>query len=375
MICRSAGRCGGCQYQTVPYEEQLKNKRETIRSLYPGKNVEPVLGMKDPCHYRHKVYASFHISRSGKVAAGMYEEGSHIIVSEPDCLIQQERANRIIQAVCAIATSMHIAPYDEDEGTGILRHAYIRVSHSTQKAMVVLVTATKDLPGGKKFTGALLKECPYIETILLSQNNRHTSMVLGERTRLLYGPGYLIDEINGLKFRISPQSFYQVNPVQTERLYETALKLARLNKDSIVLDACCGIGTISLLAAKQAKQVIGVEINPQAIHDAIGNAKLNHISNARFFCADATEFMTQADIACDTVFLDPPRAGLTKDFMTSLKSMKPETIVYISCNPLTQQRDLKEITDQYEIKKIVPVDMFPFTPHVENIILLKRTEK
>lgn len=372
MICRASGRCGGCQYMNVPYEEQLKNKREAVRALFPGKNVDQVLGMKDPYHYRHKVYAAFHKSRSGRVAAGMYAENTHEVISEPDCLIQHETANRIIKAITDTANEMHIDPYDEDQHSGILRHAYIRISHATGKAMVVLVISTKDMPGGRKFVSSLIHQCPQIETVLVSQNSRKTSMVLGEKTRVVYGSGCITDTIGDLKFRISPQSFYQVNPVQTERLYETAISLAKLNENSVVLDACCGIGTISLLAAEKAKQVIGVEVNPQAIHDAIGNARFNHIRNAQFACADATEFMRQNPVFCNTVFLDPPRAGLTREFMQSLRKMNPETIVYISCNPETQARDIRELRGAYSIRKIVPVDQFPFTPHVETIVLLQR---
>ncbi len=353
------------------YEEQLKIKRDIVRKIYSGHNVEPVIGMKNPYYYRHKVYAAFSTNKNGNVRAAMYEENSHRPVLVRNCLIQNETANRIIESICSIAEEMNIEIYNEDTGEGVLRHAYIRISRSTKKALVTIVIGTRQMPGSRKFVALLTKKHPEIETIIINQNNRKTSMVLGEKEHVVYGNGYITEELSGLKFRISSRSFFQVNPVQAEMLYRTAINMAKLDRESVVLDACCGTGTIALLAAKYAKTVIGVEISESSIRDARYNAKVNHIGNARFYCNDAEIFMRSLDEKIDCVFLDPPRSGMTYAFMQELKRLAPEKIVYISCNPETQARDLKTLND-YTIKKIVPCDMFPMTGHIETIVLLQK---
>ncbi len=353
------------------YEEQLKIKREYVRKLYSGHDVEPVIGMKDPYHYRHKVYAAFSTNRNGNIRAAMYEENSHRPVIVNNCLIQNEAANRIIETICRTAEEMNIEVYNEDTGTGVLRHAYIRISRSTKRALVTIVIGAKQMPGSRKFVAVLTKKHPEIETVIINQNSRKTSMVLGEKEHVVYGKGFITEEISGLKFRISSKSFFQVNPVQAEKLYRTAINMAKLNMESVVLDACCGTGTIALLAAKYAKNVIGVEISESSVRDARYNAKVNHIGNAQFYCNDAEQFMHSLDEKIDCVFLDPPRSGMTYSFMSELKRLEPEKIVYISCNPETQVRDLR-ILKNYTIKKIVPCDMFPMTPHLETIVLLQK---
>lgn len=366
--------CGGCTRLHESYEEQLKHKHEELSRLYPKYHVELTIGMKNPYHYRHKVYAAFGTDRNGRLVAGMYAEHTHRIVSSRSCLIQNETANRILEGIIEIAEEMHLPAYEEDKERGVLRHAYIRVAHATGKAMAVIVIGSEELPGAKKFVSLLTQRFPEIETVVLNYNRKHTSMVLGERSRVLYGPGYLSDELLGMKFHISPASFYQVNPVQTEVLYQTAIDLAGITRNDSVLDACCGIGTISLIAAKQAKEVIGVEISPEAIRDAKHNAKLNHITNAEFYCDDANRFLDRLIDCPDVVILDPPRSGMTQGFMQHLAEMKPDRVVYISCFPKTQARDIKNLTCRgYRVKKIVPVDLFPMTDHVETIVLLSRT--
>ncbi len=372
--CPVNKKCGGCSFLDIPYDEQLKNKREEMRKLFRTKLVEPVMGMKEPYHYRHKVYATFNKDRkTGKIYACMYEENSHRKVPSQMCLIQHALANDILTTLCKLAESMHIDVYNEDNGTGTLRHAYIRISKATNDVLLDIVIGSKGLPSSKNLVNALVKKHPQIKTIILNYNRAHTSMILGKEERVLYGKGYIQDTIEDIKFRISSKSFYQVNPVQTEALYHTALTLAKIKETDTVLDACCGIGTISLLAAKKAKQVIGVEINPQAIFDAKQNAKDNHITNTQFYAKDAAVFIQQMKVKPNVVILDPPRSGMTLPFMHKLVELSPERIVYISCNPYTQVKDIEPLKKAgYQIKKIIPVDMFPFTKNIETVVLLSQ---
>ncbi len=368
-ICPVSKKCGGCSYLQVEYEQQLKKKRDYVKSLFPKYNVEPVIGMKDPYHYRHKVYASFSHNRDGVIKCGMYEENTHKVIDTKMCLIQNVQANAILNDICHIATKMHIESYDEDTGRGVLRHAYIRVSHQNGDVLLVLVIGSKNLPGSNAFVKQILSLHPEIKTIILNHNDEDTSMILGKKNHVLYGKGYIEDSIMNTSFRISTNTFYQVNPIQTEKIYQTAIQMAALKKDDTVLDMCCGIGTISLIAAKKANFVLGVEINPDSIKDAINNAKRNHINNAQFIAEDSTRFLDQLGDSPSVIFLDPPRSGFTEKFIKQLNQFQTERIVYISCNPETQARDIKGLTN-YKIKKIVPVDNFPFTKHVETVVLL-----
>lgn len=373
-ICHAYKVCGGCQYMGTAYPETLFKKRKYVQSLFPEHEVDMVIGMEDPYHYRNKVYATFGYDRNEKLIAGMYEEYSHDIVTVPDCLIQNETANKIVASLTAIAAKMHIEPYDEDTGRGSLRHAYIRVSHATGKALVVLVIGSKQLPGSKELVHELVEGNPEICSVVLNWNDKNTSMILGERDKVIYGSGFVEDNIGGIRFRISAKSFYQVNPVQTEKLYAKAIELAKLDQNKTVLDACCGIGTISLFAAKQAKEVVGVEINESSIRDAVHNAEKNGIKNAGFYCDDARTFLERLMDTPDVVLLDPPRSGMGYHFMTSLSKMQPKRIVYVSCNPATQAEDIGFLRN-YKIEKIVPVDVFPWTKHVENIVSLSYSRK
>ena len=370
LKCPVADRCGGCDYIGMEYEKQLELKREKIRALFPHHPVEPVKGMTDPSHYRHKVYATFGYSRSGHLRAGMYEENSHRLVYGSDCRIQNETANHILDKICEIAGNMRIQAYDEKKRTGVLRHAYIRVAASTGEVMLVIVIGSRELPGSKVFLKRLLEVCPELTTVILNWNDTRTSMILGKREQVLYGPGYIHDVLLGNTYRISSRSFYQVNPAQTEVLYRTAIELAGIRSDTTVLDACCGIGTISLSAAPKAKQVIGVEIVPEAIKDAIYNARHNRIGNVRFYCDDIEHYLIGMNEKPDVVILDPPRSGMSLAAMKALEKAGPDKIVYISCNPETQARDIRQISRTYRIGKIVPVDMFCQTEHVETICFL-----
>ena len=375
--CPLAKKCGGCQLQNITYERQLKWKQARCEILLKkfGK-VEKIIGMENPYHYRNKVQAAFGRTKSGKIISGVYQSGSHRIVSVDSCMTEDEIADKIIVDIRNMVPKFKIWTYDEDKGTGFLRHVLVKRGFSSGQVMVVIVGASGYFPMKKKFTAALLEMHPEITTVVLNINPKDTNLVLGEREEILYGNGYIEDTLCGCVFRISPKSFYQINPVQTEKLYGKAMELAKLDKDTKVLDAYCGIGTIGLVAAKTAGNVIGVELNPDAVKDAISNAKRNNSKNARFYCADAGDFMQELaenGERFDVVFMDPPRSGSSRKFIESLAVASPEKVVYISCNPETLARDLQMITKKgYKVRKICPVDMFPHTNHTECVVLLTK---
>ena len=380
-LCPVHGRCGGCQLLDIPYKDQLKQKQTQVTKLLkPYCPVEKIVGMEDPFHYRNKVHAVFGHKKDGTVISGIYQEGTHFIVPVDECLIEDQRADEIIVTIRGLLKSFKIKTYDEDTQYGLLRHVLIRRGFSTGEIMVVLVLGSPVMPSKNNFVKALRKLHPEITTVVLNVNDKRTSMVLGDRETTIYGKGYIEDVLCGLKFRISSKSFYQINPVQTEKLYKIAVEKAELTGNENVIDVYCGIGTIGLVAAKRAKNVIGVELNPDAVRDARINAKENKITNARFYQGDAGEFMenmAENGEHADVVFMDPPRTGSDKKFMSSVIKLNPSRIVYISCGPETLARDLEYLTKHgYDVRKIQPVDMFSFTDHCENICLLtKKFEK
>lgn len=375
-LCPVFQRCGGCQYLDMPYEKQLEHKQAEIQKLL-GKfcKVYPIIGMEHPFHYRNKVHAVFGY-RKGEAVSGVYEEGTHNLIPIESCLIEDEKADEIIGTIRGMLKSFKIHTYNEDTGYGLLRHVLIRRGFTTNQIMVVLVTASPVFPSKNNFVKALCQKHPEITTIVQNINGRGTSMVLGDKEHVLYGKGYIEDVLCGCRFRISPKSFYQVNPVQTEHLYAKAVELAGLTGNETVLDAYCGIGTIGLIASKQAKQVIGVELNADAVKDAIQNAKCNEIKNVRFYCNDATKFMVQmaqAGDSVDVVLMDPPRSGSTEEFIRAVAAVKAKRVVYVSCGPDTLARDLGVFKKLgYEAKGAWPVDMFPGTGHVETVCLLSK---
>ncbi len=373
--CPLAKKCGGCQLQNMTYERQLKWKQARCEILLKkfGK-VEKIIGMDNPYHYRNKVQAAFGRTKSGKIISGVYQSGSHRIVSVDSCMTEDVTADKIIVDIREMLPKFKIWTYDEDKGTGFLRHVLVKRGFSSGEVMVVLVGASGYFPMKKKFTAALLEKHPEITTVVLNINPKDTNLVLGDKEEVLFGNGYIEDTLCGCVFRISPKSFYQINPVQTEKLYGKAMELAELDENTNVLDAYCGIGTIGLVAAKTAGKVIGVELNRDAVKDAISNCKRNNMENARFYCADAGDFMQELaenGEKFDVVFMDPPRSGSSKKFIDSLVASSPERVVYISCNPETLARDLNMLTHKgYKVKKICPVDMFPHTNHIECVVLL-----
>lgn len=381
-VCGAYEKCGGCQLQHMKYEEQLEWKQKQIETLFQEETKEgkvaPILSMEQPWNYRHKVYASFSSGKRGEILAGLYEEDSHKIVKTGQCAIQHTLANEIVKEIVSLMKKTRTPAYDEDRHSGVLRHVYIRVGEKTGQVMVVLVTGSTEFRERAKFVDGLRKKFPQITTILHNINGGKTSMVLGKKETVLYGSGTIEDVLCGLTFEISSQSFYQVNPVQTEKLYEKAVEFAGLTGTQTVLDAYCGIGTIGMVAARRAKKVLGVELNETAIRDAKKNAKKNQCSKIEFVAADAGEYMMrlakdESAKKPEVVFMDPPRSGSDKKFMDALCTMGPKTVVYISCNPVTQKRDTDYLKKKgYVIDKVQAVDCFCHTYHVENIVRLIR---
>jgi 23S rRNA (uracil1939-C5)-methyltransferase len=373
--CPVAAKCGGCQLTRLPYAEQLQWKQQRVAELLDGIcEVRPILGMDDPFHYRNKVHAVLAVDKAGRPISGVYAMGTHRVVPVRHCLIEDRRADRIIQTIVAMLPAYKLRIYNEYTHRGFLRHILIRTGHVTGQIMVVLVATSLEFPGKKAFVQELIQRHPEITTVVLNCNQRETSMVLGTKEITLYGEGYMEDELCGKRFRISPQSFYQVNAKQCEVLYRTAIDAAQLTGAETLLDAYCGTGTIGLCASDGCKQLIGVELNADAIRDAKENARRNGVENARFLCDDAGRFMqklAKEGNAPDVVMMDPPRAGSDQKFLQSLLMLKPKRVVYVSCNPETLARDLRVLVDGgYQAEWATPVDMFPGTEHVETVVLL-----
>ena len=377
-LCSVAGKCGGCQYLAIPYETQLREKQKQVDKLLSEfAPVDSIIGMKNPFHYRNKIHAVLHHKKNG-VISGIYEKGTHKVLPVESCLIENQRADAIIQTIRKLIISFKLTVYNEDTGYGLLRHVLIRTGYHSGQILVVLVTAQAMFPSRKNFVTALRKAHPEITAIVQNINEKQTSMVLGEREIELYGKKYIEDTLCEKTFRISPKSFYQINSVQTEILYETAIRYAGLTGTERILDAYCGIGTIGIIAGDRAKEVIGVELNKDAVKDARINARANRMDNISFYQNDAGKFMTELaaqKIEIDVVFMDPPRAGSDKAFMDSVAELGPKRVVYISCNPVTLARDLKYMSTRgYRVERITPVDMFPMTEHVETVVLLQRKD-
>ena len=369
--------CGSCKFNTQSYEEQLSVKQNRlVRLLGSYCSVSPIRGMADPLHYRHKVHQVPAGQPGGRILGGYYAAGSHRVVTVPSCRVDDEACQAVIATVCRLAQSPGITARNELRRTGYLRHVVVRKSRASGKMMVILVAVNARFHGRSKFTEQLVAAHPEVASIVLNINDRETSMVFGRQSIPLYGPPYLTETLCGLDFRLSPTAFFQVNPRQTEPLYETAMEFAALSGKETVIDAYCGTGTIGLIAAKRAARVIGAELNPDAVRDAIRNAKQNHITNARFVQADAGRFMTgfaEEGGHADVVFLDPPRSGCSPEFIAALLQLAPSRIVYISCGPDSLSRDLAAFTcGGYRVCAIQPYDLFPFTEHVETVVQLSK---
>lgn len=392
LYCPIDGRCGGCTLLSVSYDRQLRSKQAEMEALFADlldddARIRSIVGMKDPRHYRNKVVSPYvgvydKKARRRRVLCGMYERGTHRVIDSRECLIENQEAKRIILAIRDLMPKFGIAPYDEDADTGFLRHVQVRVGHASGEVMATLVTREDTFPASKAFVRALIKKHPSITTVVQNVNTRQTNVIMGDKERTLYGPGFILDSLCGLSFRISSKSFYQVNVEQTEALYTRAVEMARLTGTETVMDAYCGTGTIGLVAARGvsggpgAARVIGVEERPDAVADARNNARHNGVAAAEFVADDAGAFMRTLAARgeeLDVLLMDPPRSGSTPDFLKAACTLAPHRIVYISCNPKTQARDAEYLVAHgYRIDEMQPVDMFPHTPHTENILSFER---
>ncbi len=377
-ICPVASKCGGCDWIGKPYDKQLAEKEKAVAKLLePFCKLEGIIGMEEPFYYRNKVHAVFDRDRRGNVISGIYEKNSHRVVPVERCFIEDRKSGEIIQTIRKLCKSFKIKTYDEDTGYGLLRHVLVRSGYHTGEYMVVLVLGSPILPSKNNFVKALRAEHPEITTVVINVNDKKTSMVLGEKEQVVYGKGYIEDVLLGKTFRISPKSFYQVNPLQTEKLYSKAIEYAGLTGKEVVVDAYCGTGTIGMIMADDAKEVIGVELNKDAVKDARINAKRNGTKNISFYEKDAGEFLVQMaeqNAKVDVVVMDPPRAGSDEAFLSSVVRMRPKRVVYVSCNPETLVRDLKYLTKHgYKVKRAHAVDMFAQTSeHTELVVQLLR---
>lgn len=375
-------KCGGCQIQHMSYNLQLSMKQQQVKNVMrkiahlEHVPVHPTIGMEDPWRYRNKVAIPVG-EKDGELITGFYQMRSHQIIEDMDtCIVQEDLNDRMVEAVRRIAGRVGIEAYDEKSHTGVLRHIMIRTGQETKETMVVIITRTKELPHAKEFIRELTETYPNVKSIIHNINPARTNVILGEKTKVLWGQEYIYDSIGSIRFAISAKSFYQVNPTQTKRLYEKALEYAAIGEEDTVIDAYCGIGTISLFLAQNAKKVYGVEVVPEAIEDARVNAKLNGITNTEFEVGTAEEVMPkwkEEGLKPDVIVVDPPRKGCDEGLLNAMIEMGPKRIVYVSCNPSTLARDLRILEDGgYETKEVQPVDMFPQSMHIESVVWLEK---
>lgn len=372
-FCPYYDKCGGCQLQAMSYQAQIDYKKEVIRkelSKYKiNTTINDTVASDNPKHYRTKLLTTYSKNNKNQLIAGFYEENTHKLINVTDCPIQNKLGNKTLKLINSLLIKHKIEAYDEDRRTGVIRHLLIRVGIHTDEVLVCFVIGSEVFPGINNILKELKKQLN-IKTVYLNYNNRKTSAVLGNKFKLLYGKKTITDTLLGLNYNIGPDTFYQVNPHQTEKLYQIAVEKLDLKQIDVLLDCYCGIGTIALTAAKHAKEVIGVELNQNSVTMANENKRLNNINNATFIVKDAKEFVLQSSHRFNKLIVDPPRLGLDKAFIDAINKIKPEKIVYVSCNPITLARDLDLFKINYNIEIVTPVDMFSQTYHVESVTLL-----
>ena len=372
--CSTYKRCGGCNLRHVNYKTTLEMKKNIVQNLV-NKNlkekiiVKNTIGMEHPFHYRNKAQYPIRTDKDGNPIIGVFANRTHEVIQIDKCLIQNEETEKIAKFICQFAQKNNISVYNEKTCQGLLRHIVIKVGIRTNQIMCILVLNSEKLPNEEKLIGELTKQFPNITTIVKNINNKNTNVILGKTNINILGKGYIYDKLGNYTFKISPLSFYQINPIQTEKLYALALQAAKLTGNEIVFDLYCGIGTIGIYMANKAKEVYGIEIVEDAIKDAKENCKINNITNAEYYAGDTEKLLTDLienkKIKPDVIVVDPPRKGLDNTTIENILKIKPERLVYVSCNPATLMRDLSKLEGKYEIKEIQPVDMFPFTSHVE----------
>lgn len=377
--CSVYKKCGGCQLTNLSYQEQLSHKMKYLISKI-GRlcRIDEIIGMDSPFHYRNKMQAAFSTDSRGNPVSGVWQSSSKRVTKTDDCLIEDELSLRIVRAARLLLRENKITVYNKRTSKGILRHIMIRRAHKTGEIMVVFVTSGKELPLGKALAETLVSRFPQIHTVLHYVNDTDIPLWMSYEQEILYGSGYIEDILCGKRFKISPKSFYQINSIQTEILYGKAIEFADLSGKEIVIDAYCGIGTIGIIASDGAGKVIGIETESAAVKNAEENARINDLGNYKIYKGDAGDVMTRLVAGgkrADVVFADPPRAGCTREFLSSLVECAPKKVVYISCNPDTFVRDAVYLTRHgYKVVKLQPVDMFPHTDHVELVSCLVKVK-
>lgn len=380
--CAPYGKCGGCNLRHMNYQETLKLKKSIVETNLKKVRMDNVvvkecIGMNQPYNYRNKLQYPVGASKEGPVM-GVFAKRSHRIIPNESCHIQNKLTQKIAKDVFDFIVENSIPVYDEEKGTGEIRHIYLRIAVKTNEIMLVLVTNKKNITKEKELVAFITHKYSEIKTVVKNINTKSTNVILGQENEVLFGDGYINDILLEITFKISPMSFYQVNPIQTEKLYTLAIEGAKLTGKETIFDLYCGIGTIGICALKKAKYLYGIETIPQAIEDAKENARINNIKNAEFIVGNVEDelpkLIKEKDIKPDVVFIDPPRKGCDNVAIETLLKIKAEKIVYISCNPATLARDLEKLNELYEIKEVQPVDMFPFTSHVECVSVLELKE-
>lgn len=381
--CSTYKRCGGCNLRHIKYEETLKMKQNAVQSLVNKTlktkvKVKETIGMENPFHYRNKAQYPIGINKEGEPVIGVFAQRTHEVIPMEKCLIQNPKSEEIAKTILQFIKDNKISVYNEKTGKGLFRHIVIKVGIKTNEIMCILVVNGKTIPKEAQLIQELTSEFPPIKTIVKNINMKNTNVILGKENINIYGNGYIEDVLGEYTFRISPLSFYQVNPVQAEKLYNLGVEMAQITKQDTVFDLYCGIGTITLFMSKYAKKVYGIEIVEEAIEAAKENAKINNVDNTEFYAGDVEvvldDLINNKGISADIVMFDPPRKGLDRNSINNILKIKPKKIVYISCNPATLIRDLAFFEEHYDIKTIVPVDMFPFSSHVECVSVLKLKE-
>lgn len=377
--CNTYKRCGGCNLRHIDYKETLELKRNIVQNLVNKtlKNklkVENTIGMENPFHYRNKAQYPVGVNKEGKPTLGVFAKRTHEVIPVDKCFIQNEQCEQVAKYIFEFIKENNISIYNEKEGKGLVRHIVVRIGVKTNEIIAAIVINGREIPKEQQLVGKVLQKFPQVKTVVKNVNTKNTNVILGKENIILYGNGYIEDRLGEYTFKISPLSFYQINPVQTEKLYNKAIKLADLQGDEIALDLYCGIGTIGIFASKYVKYVYGIEIVPEAIEDAKENCRINNIKNAEFFSGDVEQILEkllqEKGIKPDVIFVDPPRKGLDNNTIENILKILPEKVIYISCNPATLVRDLNKLEDRYNIKKIQPVDMFPYTSHCEVVSVL-----
>ena len=372
--CTTYKRCGGCSLRHIKYEETLKMKQNAVQSLVNKSlnnkiKVEETLGMEHPYHYRNKAQYPVGLNKDGKPVIGVFANRTHEIIPIDTCFIQNKQTEEIAKYIFKFLVDNNVSFYNEKTQKGLVRHIVTKIGIKTNEIMCIIVINGREIPNESKMILELTSKFSSIKTIVKNINTKNTNVILGNENINLYGDGYITDKLGDYKFKISPMSFYQVNPIQAEKLYALGVKFADITKEDVVFDLYCGIGTISLFMSKFAKKVYGVEIVDEAIIAAKENARINNVYNTEFIAGDVEKVLDDLvnvkQIIPDIIMVDPPRRGLDNTSIENIKKVLPKKLVYISCNPATLIRDLAMFEEQYDIKTIVPVDMFPFTSNVE----------